>query len=116
MNLRYLIIKVKDLQRANGFYTRLLSMSPTKEEVGRMVVFDVGTIKLGLYNPLADKATLEEADFGTNCIPAFGVEDLEQELKRISSFAQVVSHGASGTHKWFEFQDTEGNTLEVHKV
>ena len=93
MKLRYLILKVKDLQRAKKFYIRFLNMQPTKEEWERMVVFDLKNIKVGLYNPKADGYSLTEKDFGNNCYAAFGVDDV-----------------------WFEFEDSEGNILEIHKI
>lgn len=51
MNLRYIILKVKDLQKAKKFYTKLLDVQPYKEELNRIVVFKLENIKIGLYNP-----------------------------------------------------------------
>jgi len=116
MKLRYVIIKVKDIQRAKKFYTKLLNKEPVKEEVDRMIEFDLENLKIGLYNPLADGHSLDNSDFGTNCMPAFGVDNLESELKRISNFAKIICHEKVGYHEWFEFQDTEGNILEIHKI
>lgn len=115
MILRYIIIKVKNIQRAKNFYIHLLDMQPTKEEVNRIVVFDLKNIKIGLYNPLADGDSLTESDFGTNCRAAFGADDIESELKRISSFAEITHHKKVENHEWFEFKDSEGNILEIHK-
>jgi predicted enzyme related to lactoylglutathione lyase len=115
MELRYIIIKVKDIERAKAFYSRLLNMEFTKEERDRIVVFKLDNLKIGLYNPLADGGTLSEADFGTNCRPAFGTDDVPSELQRVSEFAEVTSQHKAGTHEWFEFKDSEGNILEIHK-
>jgi predicted enzyme related to lactoylglutathione lyase len=116
MNLRYIILKVKDIQRAKNFYINLLSMQPTKVETNRMVVFDLKNIKIGLYNPLADEYSLAESDFGNNCYAAFGVNDIEPELKRVSAFAEIITHKKVEHHEWFEFKDSEGNILEIHKI
>ncbi len=116
MKLRYIILKVKDIERAKNFYSRLLSMEFTKEEPGRMVVFDLQNIKIGLYNPLADGDSLSDSDFGNNYRAAFGVEDLEPELKRVSAFAEIINHKKVDYHEWFEFKDSEGNVLEIHKI
>ncbi len=116
MNLRYIIIKVRDIERARKFYIRLLNMEPTKVERERMVVFDLQNIKIGLYNPLADGETLSDSDFGSNYYAAFGVDNVESELKRISEFAEIISHKKVEHHDWFEFKDSEGNILEVHKI
>ena len=116
MKLRYIIIKVRDIERARKFYIRLLNMEPTKVERDRMVVFDLQNIKIGLYNPLADGETLSDSDFGSNYYAAFGVDDVESELKRISEFAEIISHKKVEYHDWFEFKDSEGNLLEVHKI
>jgi len=116
MKLRYIIIKVRDLQRAKDFYIRLLNKEPTKEEGNRMVVFDLENIKIGLYNPVADGDQLTESDFGTNCRAAFGVDDVESEFDRISNFAEVTSRKKVDHHEWFEFKDSEGNILEIHKI
>ena len=116
MELRYIIIKVRDIQRAKNFYERFLNMEPTKIERDRMVVFDLQNIKIGLYNPIADGYSLSDSDFGSNCYAAFGVDDVESELKRVSGFAEIISHKKVGHHDWFEFKDSEGNILEVHKI
>ncbi|MFA4942589.1 MAG: VOC family protein [Patescibacteria group bacterium] len=116
MKLRYIIIKVKDIQRAKKFYSRLLNMEPTKEERDRMVVFDLQNIKIGLYNPLADGYSLSESDFGNNYYASFGVDDVELELRRVSDFAEIICHKKVDYHDWFEFKDSEGNLLEVHKI
>ena len=116
MKLRYFILKVKDLERAKNFYSLLLNMEPTKLESDRMVVFDLQNVKVGLYNPLADGYTLSDADFGNNCYAAFGVDNIKSELERVSTFAEVISHKKSGSHEWFEFKDSEGNILEIHKI
>lgn len=115
IELRYIIIKVKDLDRAKEFYKQLLCDDPIKDETGRMIVFKCGSVKIGLYNPLADGFTLKDSDFGNSCYPAFGVDDVNAELKRVSSFAKILSHKKVSYHDWFEFEDSEGNTLEIHK-
>jgi predicted enzyme related to lactoylglutathione lyase len=116
MKLRYIILKVKDIQRAKIFYSRFLNMEPTKIERDRMVVFDLQNIKIGLYNPAADGDSLSESDFGNNCYAAFGVDDVELELKRVSAFAEIICHKKVDYHEWFEFKDSEGNILEIHKI
>lgn len=115
MELRYIIIKVKDLERAKIFYSRLLNIEPTKEEPNRIVVFKLDNIKIGLYNPLADGDSLNDSDFGTNCRPAFGTDDVQSEFERISVFSKITSRHKVGSHEWFEFEDSEGNILEIHK-
>jgi len=116
MKLRYVIIKVKDIERAKKFYSRFLNMEPTKIERDRMIEFDLENIKIGLYNPLADGYTLPDSDFGNNCYAAFGVDDIEPELERISAFAEITDRNKVDYHEWFEFKDSEGNILEVHKI
>lgn len=116
MKLRYIILKVKEIERAKNFYSRLLKMEPTKVERGRMVEFDLQNIKIGLYNPLADGDSLSTSDFGTNSMPAFGVDNVESELKRVSEFAEIICHKKVDYHEWFEFKDSEGNILEIHKI
>jgi catechol 2,3-dioxygenase-like lactoylglutathione lyase family enzyme len=115
MELRFLIVKVKDLKRARDFYIRLTGEKPIRDEGKRMVEFRFGSVILGLYSPSADGLPLRDSDFGSNCIPAFGVEDLESELERVSGFAEIVSHERKGGHEWFEFRDSEGNVLEIHR-
>jgi predicted enzyme related to lactoylglutathione lyase len=115
IELRYIIIKVKNLGRAKEFYKQLLGDEPIKDETGRMIVFKCGSVKVGLYNPLADDFTLKDSDFGNTCYPAFGTDDLNAELKRVSGFAKIISHKKITYHEWFEFEDSEGNILEIHK-
>ncbi len=116
MDLRYIIIKVKDIERAKDFYTHFLGMVPTKIERDRMIVFDLKNIKIGLYNPVADGDSLSDSDFGTNYYAAFGTNDVDAELKRVSGFAEIMSRKKVDYHDWFEFKDSEGNVLEVHKI
>src|SRR3989344_2933524 len=116
MKLRYIIIRVKDIERAKKFYSRFLNMEPTKVERDRMVVFDLQNIKIGLYNPVSDGYSISDSDFGSNYYAAFGTDDVESELKRVSSFAEILSHKKVDYHDWFEFKDSEGNFLEVHKI
>lgn len=115
MELRYIIIKVKDIDRAKNFYIKLLNAQPYKEEVNRIVVFKLDNIKIGLYNPIFDGDNLKDSDFGTNCRPAFGTDNVQSELERISKFAEITSQHKVDFHEWFEFKDSEGNPLEVHK-
>lgn len=115
MELRYIIIKVRDIERAKKFYIKLLNTQPYKEEINRIVVFKFDNIKIGLYNPIFDGGNLKDSDFGTNCRPAFGTDNLQSELKRISEFAEITSQHKVDFHEWFEFKDSEGNPLEVHK-
>ncbi len=116
MKLRYAILKVRNIQRAKKFYIQLLGMQPVKEEIDRMVEFDLENLKIGLYNPLADGFPLNDSDFGTNCMIAFGVDDIASELARVSSFAEIMCHEKVDYHEWFEFKDSEGNVLEIHKI
>ncbi|MFA7192493.1 MAG: hypothetical protein WC089_04330 [Candidatus Paceibacterota bacterium] len=91
-------------------------MDPTKIERDRMVVFDLVNVKIGLYNPLADGMSLADSDFGSNCYAAFGVDNVQSELGRISAFAEIIDHKKVDHHEWFEFKDSEGNILEIHKI
>lgn len=116
MKLRYIIIKVKDIKRAQEFYSRFLNMEPTKIEPDRIIEFGLENIKIGLYNPIADGFSLNDSDFGTNCMIAFGVNDLTSELERVSEFTKIVCHEKRDYHEWFEFEDSEGNILEIHKI
>ena len=116
MLLRYIIIKVKDLQRAKEFYIRLLWQDPYKEETNRIIVFKLENIKIGLYNPLADGDDLDDTDFWTNCRPAWWTDNLESELKRIAHLTTITSQHKAGTYEWFEFKDSEDNILEIHKI
>lgn len=115
MDLRFIVLKVQDLKRARKFYKKLLGDDPVKEEENRMVEFEFESVKLGLYNPCADGLSLDDSDFGSNCIPSFGVENLESELERIKNFAEIVRQEKSGGHRWFTFKDSEGNLLEIHQ-
>ncbi len=116
MRLRYIIIKVKDIQRAKSFYIQLLNQEPYKEEVNRMIVFNLENIKIGLYNPLADGDNLSDRDFGTNCRPAFGTNDLQTDIERVRNLTKITSQHKVDSHEWFEFEDSEGNILEIHKI
>lgn len=91
-------------------------MEPTKLDRDRMVVFDLQNINIGLYNPLADGYNLTDLDFGNNYYASFGVEDIDAEMERVSEFAEIICRKKVDYHEWFEFKDSEGNFLEVHKI
>ncbi len=52
----------------------------------------------------------------TNCRPVLGTDNFELELERVSKLTKITSKRKVDFHEWFEFQDSEGNILEIHKI
>lgn len=114
MELDFVSVTVKDMERATEFYSELLEQEPAHES-DRLVIYEPGDLMLGLYDPTEDGRSVEEVRWGNNCIPAFRVEDLDTEEERISDFAEIEYRYELEDHSGVLFTDTEGNVLEIYE-
>jgi hypothetical protein len=83
---------------------------------------------LGLYNPSFDvenDVPMTEFDrdvrMGTNVIVVFGSDDIEREHERVKSLGatgvtEIVEVNLMAPYRFFQFQDTEGNVIEVGRM
>ncbi|WP_414837231.1 VOC family protein [Candidatus Nanosalina sp. VS9-1] len=113
MELRYIIIKVNEMDRAKNFYSELTGKTPEMDG-NRMAKYRFNGIKIGLYNPEAD-GEKSEVQRGDSVIPAFGVENFEEALEKVRGLTEIRDEKEIDGHRWFTFRDSEGNLLEIHE-
>ncbi|MFB6213748.1 MAG: VOC family protein [Candidatus Nanohaloarchaea archaeon] len=112
MELDFVSLTVKDMDRAVGFYSDLLGEEPERKD-SRLSFYDLGNIRLSLWNASADDM---DVDFGDNCVATFRTEDIEQERERVKQLASEVEEiKDAGGYRLFHFRDTEGNLVEVYE-
>jgi predicted enzyme related to lactoylglutathione lyase len=118
-------LKVKDMDRAVRFYETFLGVKTTYRYQDRWASITDG---LGLYNPGFDvdnDVPMTEYDrhvrMGNNVIVAFGSDDVEREHERVKSLGatgvtEIVEVNLMARYRFFQFQDTEGNVIEVGRM
>lgn len=113
MKLNFMNVTAKDIDRAEKFYRKLLQREPDSRSE-RLVTFEFDGIEFGIHYPEADGIDINSFRFGDNTVPAFEVENLEKELKRIREFAEVDTVEEADGHQWAIIKDSEGNFLEIY--
>jgi len=115
-------LKVKDMERAIGFYEKLLGIEVLSRYKNRWTSV-LGAF--GLYNPAFDiENNVEITDFdretvfGNNVIVVFHTDDIDEEHKRVKSIgarnvSDIMRINLAAPYRFFHFQDTEGNVIEV---
>lgn len=68
MRFTFLTVVVEDMRRARNFYSRLLQQEPVTE-TERLVEFESGEVKMGLYDPSTDGRDPGNFPAGKNCYP-----------------------------------------------
>jgi predicted enzyme related to lactoylglutathione lyase len=118
-------LKVKDMDRAVRFYETFLGVKAKVRHADRWASITDG---LGLYNPAYDvehDVPMTEYDrkvqMGNNAIVVFGSDDIEREHDRVKSIGatgvtEIVEINLMAPYRFFQFQDTEGNVVEVGKL
>lgn len=115
-NLRLVSVKVDEIEEMTTFYNQLLQKEPDEVEEGRLVEYRFDGVLFGLYDPTADSTGADKYTRGTNCVPAFKLgQDYEDEKERINEMVDVVYEAEENGHKWFIFEDPEGNRLEMYR-
>lgn len=117
MRLSHVFLDCFDLAAQRGFYTELLGLAICFEEPGSCAFLDAGGVRLALYpGRSADAAS-------SNLLLVLDVADeaeLAAEHARLTH--AMTAHGLAppdALHdvpfgRAFEFQDPEGNRLELH--
>ena len=115
-------LKVRDMDRAVRFYEAFLGIKAEARYEGRWTSLTAG---LGLYNPtydLENDVPMTEYDrkvrMGNNVIVVFGSDDVEGEHDRVKTIGatgvtEIVEINLMAPYRFFQFQDTEGNVIEV---
>lgn len=118
-------LKVRDMDRAVRFYEAFLGVIAEARYGDRWTSITDG---LGLYNPTYDvenDVPMTEYDrevrMGNNTIVVFGSDDIEREHERVKSIGatgvtEIVAINLMAPYQFFQFQDTEGNVIEVGKL
>ncbi len=113
MRLNSAYICVKDMRRAIQFYKNFLDQEITKEdEVFSM--FNFHGFRLYLFNYSAKE---RETRYGNNSLLSFEVNDLEETKERVENLGAKIIYPITRIRnsKVFEFEDSEGNNVEVYQ-
>ena len=115
-------LKVKDMDRAVSFYETFLGVEVKYRFKDRWVSITDG---LGLYNPAYDAENNvpmtqydREVATGNNVVVVFVSDDLDREHERVRAIGatgvtDIVEINLIAPYRFFQFQDTEGNVVEV---
>lgn len=114
MQINSLYICVKDMERAIEFYQQLFDRVITIHDTVYSV-FVLGEFRFGLF---AYERMQERHTFGSNCLPriSISVEDFPRVKVLLEKFALKIIFPLTqiGENMVFEFEDTEGNHIEVN--
>lgn len=104
-----LYLCVKDMDRAVQFYEDFFGQTVmVKDRV--YSIFNINGFRLGLF---AFEEVNEPHAYGTNCLPSIKVENLN-DLKKVLNKIQIVFPLTRIKDNWVaEFEDSEGNHLEI---
>ena len=118
-------LKVEDMDRAVGFYEAFLGVKAGYRYEDRWVSI---TDRLGLYNPSFDAENNvpmtkydREVRIGNNVVVAFSSDDVDKDCERVKSLGatgitEIVEVNLMAPYRFFQFQDTEGNIVEVGQM
>lgn len=118
-------LKVSDMDRAIRFYETFLGVKAKYRYEDRWVSITDG---LGLYSPAYDvehDVPMTEYDrqvrTGNNVVIVFVSDDIEREHGRVQTIGatgvtDIVKINLMAPYRFFQFQDTEGNVVEVGRM
>lgn len=112
--LNMVVMRVRDLNSARGWYERVLEFRATDEpSTGETVVLDLGRgPNLCLWQLGADE-TLASTQMAT-AFPNFRTNDVDGARGRLEGLGvSVTPMKESGGVKWFSFYDPDGNRIDV---
>jgi lactoylglutathione lyase len=121
----YVGIRVTDLEKSIGFYTKLLGMKAvgrgkikkTKGETVALVSHEGGfVLELNYYEKGSPYATKYDAGEGLDHL-AFGVEDLDKALQeaKTAGHPTVLDMNVEGS-RWAYIEDPNGIWIELFKA
>lgn len=132
----YLI--VKDFEKSKEFYSKLLSMDATAQNMTRWAEFSFSGNCIALFNQKFDDEQFnsgedieskyskeyirnyknKEITYGNNFVLNFGVEDLKEEYKRVKALgigelSDIMFLNVAMPYYFFTLEDPDGNTIEI---
>jgi predicted enzyme related to lactoylglutathione lyase len=108
-NIKSLYLCVVDMDRAIAFYEDLLEQTVTvRDDIYSM--FDINGFRLGLF---AYQKMNERHTFGNNCLPSLEVNSIDVLKNKLSKLKIVFPLTQIGVNWVAEFQDSEGNHIEI---
>lgn len=113
MQLQNLYLLVQDTDRAIKFYTEVLGLELYRRQ-DRYSILKLNNTWVGLLN---EKFETEPVIRGNNCVPVFKVDDLDHQYSRLKELGVKFETEITTLPdvKLFQFQDSEGNILEMYQ-
>ena len=109
MHIGSLYICVKDMDRAIRFYENFFEQQVTvRDEI--YSVFQIYGFRFGLF---AYEKKNEPHTFGSNCLPSIAMANVELLKEKIQDLPMVFPLTQIGPNWVAEFEDSEGNHVEV---
>ncbi len=107
-------ICVEDMERAVDFYQWFLDRRGVKKG-DSLYMFDIDGFRLFLFDHTRENETVQ---YGDNCLMSFEVDNaVEMEKKLVKKGLKIVFPLKEIIDNIvFEFQDTEGNHIEVFSI
>ncbi|MDD4849698.1 MAG: VOC family protein [Gemmiger sp.] len=109
MEIKSLYLCVRDMNRAVQFYQAFFERPPAVRDA-IYSVFDIHGFRLGLF---AFEKMQEKHRYGNSCLPSIQVETVGQLQQKILGLNLVFPLKKIGANWVCEFEDTEGNHLEL---
>ncbi|MBV7275937.1 VOC family protein [Clostridium sp. PL3] len=108
-NIKSLYLCVTDMERAILFYESFFEQKVTVKD-NIYSVFDINGFRLGLF---AFEKMQEAHTFGSNCLPSVSVENISIFNKKLEGLKIIFPVTIIGNNWVAEFEDSEGNHIEL---
>ncbi len=104
-------ISIENVERAINFYEWFLERKAVKKG-DSLYLFEIDGFRLFLFD---HKNENEQVRYGDNCLLSFEVDDAKETKNRIEQYGLKIVFPLEEilNNLIFEFQDSEGNHLEV---
>ncbi len=104
-------ICVDNIERAIMFYEWFLKRNSTRKSES-LYMFDIDGFRLFLFDYHKEN---ERVEYGDNCLLSFEVEDAKDLKERLEECGQAIVFPLKKilNNYVFEFEDTEGNHIEI---
>ena len=116
MKIDHFYIKVDDLDKAIGFYEKLLGRKISNREGDRWADFKKGDeVYFGIFNVAYDN---DVAKYGDNTTLSLKTENIDGDYKAVKKLApksqtKIIIIEQPSLYRYFHFEDPWGNLWEV---